>query len=191
MTGNTIDNTNFMILKCLNDAEKPLWKNKVHERLMEIEDEMLLTGGVSVQTIGRRVDHLNNEGYVSNAIVSPDELKRDLIIAFKLTEDGKAAIREKREQLLKELVREQMFSKSDASIDHNALVELVGDEFDVGEDEKRNMQDDYTKEELITFLAMYFSKKEAAAIFDKERISQFRELISAGEEIPDMVTIAE
>ncbi|QLG61953.1 hypothetical protein [Halorarum salinum] len=64
-------------LLCLLDAE-PLWKTKAYDRL----------GKRSVQTIGRRITQLQERGLVKTHILSPDDIDRDLIIAYTPTDAG-------------------------------------------------------------------------------------------------------
>ncbi len=47
---------------------------------------------VSVQTVCRRVDTLRDNGLLESCIISPDGIKRDLIIAFTTTDKGCAAL---------------------------------------------------------------------------------------------------
>lgn len=82
-----LDLTNYRILYILYD--EPLWKNEIHERLQRHEAET-----VSVQTVGRRVDQLQDAGLVNAKMVSPESIQRDLIIAFETTDLGVAALQE-------------------------------------------------------------------------------------------------
>lgn len=88
----TLDITDLRILFLLQDADGPLWKNKIHEKLDDLTTAADAADTASVQTVGRRVDQLNDNGYLDNQIVSPEELKRDLIIGFEPTEKGVDAL---------------------------------------------------------------------------------------------------
>lgn len=65
-------------------ADEPLWKTKAHERL----------GKRSIQTIGRRINKLQDHGLLTTHILAPDDLNRDLIIAFTTNDAGTALLDE-------------------------------------------------------------------------------------------------
>lgn len=75
-----VDLLDLQILVILRDA--PLWKQQVANQI----------DTVSVQTVCRRVDTLRDNGLLESCIISPDDIKRDLIIAFTTTEQGCAAL---------------------------------------------------------------------------------------------------
>ncbi|NUC70710.1 hypothetical protein HTZ84_00010 [Haloterrigena sp. SYSU A558-1] len=60
-----------------------MWKKKLHETLEK----------KSVQTIGRRVEQLQTEDLLESCIVNPDEVKRDLIIAYQTTASGREILK--------------------------------------------------------------------------------------------------
>lgn len=184
MADTMIDDTDFMILKCITDANQPLWKNKIHQYLTGSENNLQLTDSISVQTVGRRVDRLNDNDYLENAIVSPDELKRDLIIAFKTTEKGEQAIQDKREEILKNAIRNKMFSDNGIQLSQDALSELIRDEFELDEDTQHEVADEYSREELVTFLALYYAHQQVTDMFDEERMTQFQQLVPVEETLP-------
>lgn len=76
----SIDLLDLQILAILRDD--PLWKKRIAHQI----------NNVSVQTIGRRVDALHDKGLLESCIIAPDDIKRDLIIAFETTETGRAAL---------------------------------------------------------------------------------------------------
>ncbi len=151
-----IDMTDFLILKQVQDADRPLWKNRIHDRQSE-----RFTDPVSVQTIGRRVDRLQEHGYLDSCITSPEEIKRDLIIAFKLSEDGKDALRQKRRELLLHEIQQELFQHTaeERRLSKEEIIELICDEFTIGDD-MRTPLDTYGREELLTFLLLYFVRDD-------------------------------
>lgn len=163
-TDHTIDSTDYAILTAIKHSSRSLWKNKIHEHITEKTD-LPLTKSVSVQTVGRRVDNLQEQGYLENVIASPDELKRDLIIAFKLTNEGEAVRSEKRREILKETVQENLFAEEKSTdIGKEALTALVREEcgdalYDVPIEE-------HSEHELISLMAVFYTKQEAVNTFE-------------------------
>lgn len=97
-----VDKVDYAILTVLEDTDSPLWKKRIHTAMTEQEDKLPGHPDVSTQTIGRRVDTLHDNALIQSSIVSPEDLKRDLIIAYTLTAEGEAALKEKREQLMED-----------------------------------------------------------------------------------------
>lgn len=79
-TKHTLTIIDLQILAELRDD--PLWKKRIAHQI----------DNVSIQTIGRRVDALRDKGLLDSCIIAPDDIKRDLIIAFETTEQGRAAL---------------------------------------------------------------------------------------------------
>ena len=77
-----LDECDQEILEAVED--RPFWKNKIWERISVDR---------SVQAVSRRVENLVEDGYLENTFIEPSDLNdRDLIVAFKLTEDGRDVI---------------------------------------------------------------------------------------------------
>lgn len=185
-----IDNTDFSILDCINRQDRPLWKNKIHQHIVENEDSYPLDGGVSVQTVGRRVDRLNEEGYLENAIISPNELKRDLIIAFKLTEKGLDALKEKREDLLQDAVKQKIFgSETEATIQKPALLALLQRHFGLDDDVSQRLDENHEEGELITLLALHYAKKELKTSIQGNNLLQMSDADPQGDDLNDLLKI--
>ncbi len=181
-TDNRIDDVDFVILRCLKNNETPLWKNKIHECQSELLNER-----VSVQTIGRRVDRLQKEGYLESCIISPDEIKRDLIIAFKVTEDGEDAIHEKRREILLNAVENEVFSGNNERIlDDEALTELICDEFRL-HDEGRELIDQYGRDEQISLIVLYYTWQKVEDVFSQDDSGKFVELAEQNDEIANVL----
>ncbi|WP_226005943.1 Lrp/AsnC family transcriptional regulator [Natrinema salinisoli] len=75
-----LDELDLEILAIL--TQNPLWKTALHNTL----------GKKSIQTIGRRVNDLQDDGLLVSCILSPDTLNRDLVIGYKTTEQGRTAL---------------------------------------------------------------------------------------------------
>lgn len=173
-----IDMADYAILTAISEADKPLWKKAVHERLHERE-ESLPGSNVSVQTIGRRIDTLTKNDYLENVIVSPDNLARDLIIAFKLTDEGKAAIAEKRRELIKNVVRTNIFPEDrQTDVPQKPIIEMIGDEFNLNEEAKTVLAERYDAAELAAVLTMYYAEQEAEEFFSGKERQLFRQTAS-------------
>lgn len=95
-----IDLLDYAILTVITESDDSMWKKAIRNELQERGDALPGDTDVSVQTIGRRIDALHDNAYIESCIVSPEELRRDLIIAYKLTEDGRIVKREKESKLL-------------------------------------------------------------------------------------------
>lgn len=174
-----IDDIDYTILKCLDDAVEAFWKKRIYQEIEERREVLPMAGDVSLQTIGRRVDRLHEDGYLENEIVSPQEVPRDLIIGFTVTADGRKLVERKRETLLRELVRKELFidePDGDSDIGQKALAELTNNEFGL---EGRTVEtaDRYSREELLILLGTYFLEKQASQVFDEEDVQRFRDVI--------------
>lgn len=173
-----IDETDFAILKSVKDLDRPLWKNKIHERITENYDRLPLIDSVSVQTVGRRVDALTEEEYLESVIISPEEIKRDLIIAFKLTEQGVEAVEQKAEQYLQETVQAEVFSDEDKPrIGKKAMLELMQEKFGIEEGNKEQLDTEYSRDELLTLLVIYYVRNEIVDAFTNKNVEELLDMV--------------
>lgn len=157
-----IDKTSFLILYALQSADRALWKKKIHEQFPDKFDH-----NVSLQTIGRRVETLVESGLIESVITSPDEIKRDLIIGYSITKDGKQALHAKRRKVLENIVQENMFSdKKQADIGKEALVEMVCNHFECPDNVRVRLRDECSEHELITALTSQLVEQETADMSD-------------------------
>lgn len=173
-----IDNIDYAILKCLRDADASYWKKRVYQELADRKEFLPVTDEVSLQTVGRRIDKLHSDGYLENTIVSPQDVPRDLIIGYQLTEDGANVLETKRETLLQEIVREELFGDNGRfDLNQKALAELVNNEFRV-DGYAVETAEHYSRDEMLVMLGMYFLKKKADTVFDDMQIDQFRDAVT-------------
>lgn len=169
-----IDETDYVILKCVRDEGRALWKNKIHDLIVERQEELPIVDSVSVQTVGRRVDTLAEEGYLETGIITADEIQRDLIIGFNITEKGRQAIEEKRDELLKQTVQENLFTEhKSVPMGASALAALIAEEFELSESSRNHLEESYTEAELITLLSMHYMEREAMQFFDRDEFMRF------------------
>lgn len=173
----TIDTIDFSILTAIETADRALWKNKIHETLETEQQRFPIASTPSVQTVGRRIDQLNDDGYVENVISSPQELKRDLIISFKLTEQGKDAISEKRQHILRNLAEEALFSQEKTTdIGKEAIATMITNTFEDTPFSQDPTQ--HTEAELLTLLTLHYVESEAMEVFSSQDKQELRETLS-------------
>lgn len=181
-----IDDTDFAILKCVRDLDRPLWKNKIHECIKGRFEELPLGSTVSVQTVGRRVDDLTDNHYLESCIISPDEIKRDLIIAFKLTDKGRESVEEKTEEYLQRVVQAEMFPvNEEISAGKPAVIELMKDRFDLEDDTVELLSEEYSRAELVTLVTLYYVKREISDVFTEDTVEKFVDLADSNEKLSE------
>lgn len=168
-----IDIIDFLIMKCLREHDAPLWKNRIHEHHNGFGES------ASVQTIGRRVDALVEDEHLDSCIVSPDDINRDLIIAYKLTENGRAAFQQKRRDMLEEAVCSNLFcDKETLEYSKAELVDLICNEFNYPDAVREHLEAEYTETEIVTVLALDLLNKEAIEVFgDAEPVKRFHDVV--------------
>jgi hypothetical protein len=133
--------------------------------------------------VGRRVDRLRDAGLLSSCIISPEAIKRDLIIAFKLTDSGADAIEQKQEEFLRETVKQQVFDQNGAALSKPVISELIRNHFDLNPEIKQTLLEEYTSDELATFLTLYYVKRQVADVFSDESAEKLAELAEHSEEV--------
>ncbi len=172
-----IDDIDYTILKCLHDADEAFWKKRIHQEIQDRWAELPITDEMSLQTVGRRVDKLHDEGYLENTIVSPQNVPRDLIIGYNLTDAGQDTVTSKREILLKKIVRNELFSdETTPTIGQKALAELINNEFGL-DGHTVETANHYSRDELLLLLGTYFLEKKASNVFGDEDVQRFRQTI--------------
>lgn len=176
-----IDDVGFSILKVIRDAGRPLWKTRVKDVLNDRRDELPILGIVSVQTVGRRIDDLYNEGLLETAVVRPKETDRDLVIAFELTEKGEEAVMERRQAYLRNIVRRDIFRDfRDENVPQQPLLQAIKDEFNLSDDATEKLAGRFDSMELASMLALYYVEIESQALFTEEE-RQFIRQVARGE----------
>lgn len=175
-----LDDTDFTILVEIAEADEGLWKKKVHDRLEDSLAGHPLNKHISTQTVGRRIDRLTDRGYLASVLITPDELDRDLMIGYRLTDDGKDAVDRKRMELIKECVQSNIFpGERIPHLDQETLVSIIVHEFDVDDTVAEKLQE-YTGEELVCFLSHHFIEAEADEVFHEGNMQKFTDLDRGG-----------
>jgi DNA-binding PadR family transcriptional regulator len=184
----TIDRPDFRILHCLHTADDPLWKNLIHE---EYNDEF--TESLSEQTIGRRVDDLHDAGLLQSSIRSPDDINRDLIIGYQLTDSGRTVLIQKRRDILLTAAKPTLFradqtEDADRPIPKEELVELICAEFQLDRATGELLRTEYTWEELTILVIVYLVKHRAIDVLTDTDLDQITDIIVQSPEIADVFT---
>lgn len=182
-----IDDVDFSILNVLRGHGAPMWKKKIHRHLTEGEAGLPNVRDVSVQTIGRRVDDLLERGLLESCIISPEEINRDLIIAFKVTPEGEAALTRKRERLLREhVLRSGVLSRGDREPqgDPGTIADLMAAELDLNE-ETADLLRACDSAELVTLLAIHYLKQGVSDLLTDESIPVLTDLALADETLAE------
>lgn len=183
-----IDDVDFSILNVIAKDDAPLWKKEIHRGLSETPHALPNVREVSVQTVGRRVDDLHDDGYLESCIISPRDINRDLIIAFKITDAGEAARHRKREELLRDHVY-HTFSRgnADLSADTDTLATLTVDEIGLDADLREELADTEPLE-LLTLLLLYYTRDAVDDRLDEESVDRLAELAATDERIGSLLT---
>lgn len=170
-----IDNIDFGILNCVKAAGKPLWKKEVHRRISSDQYALPIDTSISAQTTGRHIDALEEEGFLESTVTSSEDVNRHLIIGFQVTESGEHILDAKRETLLKKIVSRELFEDNIFPIETNALEQLICEEYTAGL--AGNVTDDYSREQLVLLLGMYFIEHKAIDAFSEEERQQLHSTI--------------
>ncbi len=178
-----IDAVDYAVLKCL-DENGGCWKKRVHDWINDHHEELPRLEKKSVQTIGRRIDQLHEAGLIESCILAPDSVDRDMIIGYKLTNEGKGYLDAERTEFLKEKVLlaseaflERHEDHDEFSISRPALIELMADEFNIPPHERDLLENCHT-DELITVLMHHFFRTEASPSFDEHAEDRITALIT-------------
>lgn len=182
-----IDAVDYGILWCI-DRAGAAWKKKVHHHLMQHQEKLPQSPDISVQTVGRRINDLHEQGLIENCIASPDDSHRDLVITYKLTDAGRAQLTQKQNDLLRETALEtgktSMFhpdgypsiEELDLPLHRAALAQMLCDRFEVDEDTK-SLIEESTVHELLFITTSYCIREKAATWIDRENEQRMAQII--------------
>lgn len=176
----TIDGADYAVLKCLQ-ASNGSWKKQVHSWIQDNADNVPMMEKKSEQTIGRRIDDLHERGLIESCIVSSDSVNRDMIIGYKLTDDGQDALQEKRTAMLKEFVEQSMkhllHDTGELDIDRDGLAALMCDEFGIDEETRERVLEPLTSRELVSVLNCHYMKQNANSNITRQHEPLIADLI--------------
>ncbi len=191
MTDSGIDAVDYGILKCITDHDK-VWKKRVHNLVMEHQEKLPHMGDVSVQTIGRRINRMQEDELLESCILSPDDLNRDLIIGYTVTATGAEAIATKREEFLRNEVLhmgEHMLGSSepvDPALSREALVELICDEFTLPASIRNEILPECDTMELSALLAIYLFRKEVSKFISQTALKRLAAIATAAPQMQNV-----
>lgn len=152
-----IDTLDYAVLRCLQDANNALWKKRIYERVNAAAEDIPDISSVATQTIGRRVDNLHDEDLVTSCIVKSEELNRDLVIGYKVTEKGSEARKKHRRYLLQRYVKQAEDLVKDSALDEqkDIILSLLAREMDMPEELMEEVTESCSGKDLIALLKLY------------------------------------
>lgn len=173
-----IDATDYALLVCLAEAAEPIWKKRVHERLQSPELSLPGNTELSLQTIGRRINELHEQGLVETEITHPEDASQNLIIGYTLTDTGIHALNEKRGDIIGSYAIQQNTDLT--SKDRETLLQLLRDELELTEEEYKTLHD-HSIEELRVFTLAYYAHSLVASTLDEQTAETFFDIIARRE----------
>lgn len=193
MSDQCIDEVDYAILSCVGEYDA-VWKKRVHDLVSDRCPEFPHMDAVSVQTVGRRINKLQENGLLESCILSPDELNRDLIIGYNLTEDGERAVREKRERFLKNellyLSEQAVIGNQplDTDITREAYIKLIADEFGISESVRDSVLEKCGTIEISALLGGYFLLRDIPKLLDPGALPRLAQIVEAAPKMRDVFT---
>lgn len=101
-----MDDTDFLILNTIRRVDEPLWKRRITQYCnAQTEKYDCIEDGVSPQTVGRRVDRLEDRGFLEEYGVRPSN-QSGILSAYRVTPTGEDALKEKQDTVLREYAAE-------------------------------------------------------------------------------------
>ncbi|MDY6768958.1 MAG: hypothetical protein SVW02_02525 [Candidatus Nanohaloarchaea archaeon] len=182
-----IDNIDFSIIKAVATTDEPLWKKQVHRRIKEERDTLPLDREISVQTIGRRIDELKEAGLLEPCIVNPEDINRDLIIAYHSTDRGEELLREKRDTMLREFAAEVILPASGDRPSPATVADLAHRKFGVERDVlDRMVERDETY--LSAVIAYAYLKEAVEDVMTEEDVERFGETVHENDRLVELLS---
>lgn len=175
-TPTEIDTVDYAVLRCIHE-NGGCWKKRVHQWITDNIDSLPMAEPKSVQTIGRRIDDLHEDGLLETCIMAPDAVNRDMIIGYAMTDAGEAALQAKRDEFLREMVvqsSKELLTADDydgvtqIAADREPLIDLMADAFDIDEETRETVLPELDTDELVGLLATHFFLDNADATFNPE-----------------------
>lgn len=167
-TADGIDTTDYAILELLAE---PLWKSQVHDTMLDVQDEQVMDGVPSLQTVGRHIDRLCDDGYLDSCVLAPDDVDRDLIIGFQRTAKGDDALAAKREELLQQVAHTVTNDACgpERTVTEEVLETLIADEFNLDAAVKTRIKEEFGEDELLSLLALHYAQENADTFATRDR----------------------
>lgn len=170
-----IDDTDYALLAAIADAEKPLWKKRLHNRLQNRSPPLPGNTDLSLQSVGRRVNLLHERGLVDTEIVHPPNIAQNLIIGYTLTDNGRQVLKEKRSDIIGSYAR--WTSQDMASFgDRETLLQLLQDELKLSEEEHEILQS-CEMDELLVFTLLYHTRRLVNSTLNEQTAAAFYDIL--------------
>ncbi len=173
MEGADIDAVGYAVLTCL-DSNGALWKKKVCTWVNDHADRLPVAEPRSMQTVGRRIDTFHEHGLVESCILRPDSVNRDMIIGYRITEEGQDVLEAARNELLRSAVtsaRDHLLSPDSCDddappVDRTVLITLMTNAFDISTETRDEVLPRINTRELFGLLAAHYFLDNADTTFD-------------------------
>lgn len=153
MNSTDLDRVDYALLTAITDASEPVWKKRIHAYLQEHTDQLPITDAVSLQTVGRRIDQLYENGHIQSDIVSADGLNRDLIIGYTITADGHTLFDATGRALLKR------YATGDEDLSQAAVISLISRHIPITPTTREQL-DDVSADDLQTLIQLAYAREQ-------------------------------
>ncbi len=176
----TFNAKDVAIMTVLETSESSLWKRKIYRQLSQQAHRLPVEGDCSVQTVGRHVDRLYEQGYIDAVPVASEEVNRALITGYRLTEEGEQSLAMARDRVLRETTISYLANAINGGDAPEANREFLQDAFARCYDVSRERLETIGKEDhLYGFLALFYSSTALREVCSQEGFREFvRELRS-------------
>jgi hypothetical protein len=191
MSNTEIDAVDYGIMKCIEEHDN-VWKKRVHNLVLEHQEKLPHMEEISVQTIGRRINKMQEADLLESCILSPDDLNRDLIIGYNVTDEGLNVLAEKREKFLRSellYIGERLLGNHDTvdtAVSRAVLVELICDEFRIPASIRDNVIPECDTMELSVLLGMYYFRKEVPQFISRDALGRLVKIIRAAPQMQNV-----
>ncbi len=152
-----IDEKDFAILKILESSGSPLWKKEIHRRLDKNIEKMPLDSTFSVQTVGRRVDRMVDDGLLESFFIKNENVNRMLIKSFYPTEKGLDMLVGKRESFMENWLNGTLLNDKKEDFEENVLNEVFANLYSVPKKVCCEYSTDYMKKMFFLDYCRSFS----------------------------------
>lgn len=156
-----IDTLEYGIIWAVNTLDTA-WKKRVYDHLLAHRHELPGLEQITLQEVGRRIDKLHDSGHLDTCILSPEEVNRDLVIGYHVTEHGHDAAKRKRKSLLQKHVLQperRGEENLDRSMNRSVLITLMCDEFQIDDVTRKSVLEECETQDLMTSLKHYYGEK--------------------------------
>lgn len=167
-----VDEADYALLAAIADAGRPVWKKRIHTRLQNRDPPLPGNTGLSLQSVGRRINALHDEELVDTVIVDPDDVSQNLIIGYTLTEKGQRMLKEKRGDIINSYVGRM----DESVVPPDVLLQMLDDELELDETEYREIQKQ-SPEALHVFTVLYNALRLVDERLDEEATKTFSDII--------------